>query len=424
MPQISPENTWQRLLALAIGLLLVAAASFSIVRWYWATEARTARDEATLRRAVRLEPDNADYWHRLGQWEEQSFGEGSVPRALENYRRATELNRFESRYWLDLANLLELTGERAQAEAAVASALRVDPRSPQTLWRVGNFWLRTAEPQRAFPYLQQALLADPSLAAALLQTCHKAIGDPEVLLREVVPHEPRFLLVYLRVLVRAQLTAAAAPVWRRLVEIGGGFEARQALFYVNHLLDTAHVADALEAWNDLKRLRLIPVGAQSEELLYNADLRQPILNGGFDWRAVELPRVSVTLEPGAGEEAPAVVIRFSGEDNLDYHHFYQLVPVEPNQRYRFTAWMATAGVTTESGPRLEVFDPYDSQLPPARSAALIGDSARQQLLVDFTSGPRTRVLRVGVARLPSRRLAGEIRGTVRASEFSLRRVSR
>ena len=60
-----------------------------------------------------------------------------------------------------------------------------------------------------------------------------------------------------------------------------------------------------------------------------------------DWRAVDVPRVSVTLGLGSGSEAPAVVIRFSGEDNLDYHHFYQLVPVEPNQRYRFTAWVAT-----------------------------------------------------------------------------------
>ncbi len=424
MPQISLQSSSSRALALAAGLLVLAAAAFSIVRWQLASEARTSRDEATLRRAVRLEPDNAAYWHRLGQWEELSFVEGNVARALEDYRRATELNRFESRYWLDLANLLELTQDHAQAESAVAQALRVDPHTPRTLWRAGNFWLRTAEPQRAFPYFKQALLTEPSLAPALIQTSHNAIGDSEVLLREVIPPRAGYLIHYLKILVRDQQTAAAAPVWRSLIGLGGGFEASQALFYVSHLLEVAQVAEARKAWEDLLRLRLIPAAAAGDELLYNADLRLPILNGGFDWRAVDVPRVSVTLGLGSGSQAPAAVIRFSGEDNLNYHHFYQLVPVEPNQRYRFSAWVATDGITTDSGPRLEVFDPFDRQLPPARSLALVGTAERQQLAVEFTTGPRTRLLRVGIARLPSQRFSGQIRGTVQASEFSLRRVSR
>jgi len=424
VPQISLKSPWQRSLALAAGLLLLVAAGVSTVRWYLASQARMARDEETLRRAVRLEPDNAAYWHELGQWEELSFAEGNLTRALEDYRRAVELNPFESRYRLDLANLLELRGDRSQAESAVAEALRVDPHSPHTLWRAGNFWLRTAEPQRAFPYFKQALLAEPALAPALIQTCHNAVGNPELLLREVIPPRPEFLILYLKILVRDQQTAAAAPVWRSLVGLGGGFEAREALFYVSHLLDVAQVAEARQAWEDLRRLRLIPAAGSGDELLYNSDLRQPILNGGFDWRAVDLPHVSVTLGLGSNGEAPTVVIRFSGEDNLDYHHFYQLVPVEPNQHYRFAAWVATDGITTESGPRLEVFDPYDPQLPPARSPALVGTMERQQLSVNFTSGPRTRLLRVGIARLPSQRLSGQIRGTVQASEFSLREVSR
>ncbi len=424
MPQVSLQSLSPRALALTAGLLVLAAATFSIVRWQLASEARGSRDEATLRLAVRLEPDNSAYWHRLGQWEELSFAEGNVARALENYRRATELNRFESRYWLDLANLLELTGDHAQAESAVTEAFLVDPHTPRTLWRAGNFWLRTAEPRRAFPYFKQALLAEPSLAPALIQTCHNAIGDSEVLLREVIPPRAGYLIHYLRILVRDRQTTATAPVWRGLIALGGGFEAAQALFYVSHLLEVGQVDEARQAWDDLQRLRLISTAASGEELLYNSDLRRPILNGGFDWRAGDVPSVMVTLDPGSGSEAPAVVIRFSGEDNLDYHHFYQLVPVEPNQRYRFSAWVATEGITTESGPRLEVFDPYDRQLPPARSLTLVGTAERQQLAVEFTTGPHTRLVRAGIARLPSQRFSGQVRGTVQASEFSLRQVSR
>lgn len=425
MPQLSFQTTGRRLLALAAGLAVLGVAAAGILRGYQAGQARAAWDAYALQRAVHLEPDNAAGWHRLGRWEELSLAEGNLQRAREHYREATRLNPYDSRYWLDLANLLAVAGAPREAEAAVAQALRVDPHTPSTLWAAGNFWLRSAEPHRSFPYLRAALEADPGLAPALIQSCHNAVRDPDILLREVLPARPRFLLVYLWLLVRQDETTGAARVWQALVQTGRDFTAEQALFYVDYLIDSGDADSALQAWNDLKRLKLVPEASGAEELLYNAGLGQAPLNGGFDWRVLEHPDVSVTQSNGRpGSAATAVVIRFLGEDNLYYRHFFQHVPVAPNTRYRFEAWVSSENISTESGPRLEVYEPQNSAVPPAYSAALVGSNDWRPLAVELTTGPRTRLVRVGIVRLPSQRVDNRIRGVARATEFSLRQVGR
>jgi hypothetical protein len=115
-----------------------------------------------------------------------------------------------------------------------------------------------------------------------------------------------------------------------------------------------------------------------------------------------------------------VVLEFSGEDNLSCRCFHQLVLVQPNTLYRFEAWVKTEGITTESGPRLEVADAYSAGPPPAYSPSLVGTSDWQLLTVNFRSGLQTRLVRVALVRLPSARLHGRFAGTVRATEFSFR----
>ena len=429
MPQLSLQSPARRLLAVAAGLAVLGVAAAGIVRAYQAGQARAAWDAGALQRAVQLEPDDAEGWHRLGRWEELSFTQGNLERAREHYRQATRLNPYDSRYWLDLANLLAVTGAPQEAEAAVEHALRVDSHTSATLWAAGNFWLRTAEPRRGFPYLRAALEADPGLAPALIQSCHNAVRDPDVVLREVLPPRPRFLLVYLWLLVRQEEEAAAARVWRTLVEMGGDFKAEQAMFYIDYLTDlgimSMDAGPSTQAWGDLKRLKLVPETGGEGELLHNADLRQPILNGGFDWRLVPYSDVSVSLGEGRpGTNLPSVTIRFSGEENLFYHPFQQLVPVIPKTRYRLTAWMQTEGITSDRGPSLAVGDAHSihSDMAPARSPALVGTNDWHRVELEFTTGSNTQLVWLVIERHHSQRVDGRIRGVVRLSELSLRQV--
>lgn len=425
MPRFSVVNRAQRALVLLLSLASLGAGAVGVLRWFEGARGHEAKERAPLERALRAAPDDARLHHRLGQWEQFSLVGGDSQRALAQYRRAAELNPHESAYWLDLADSLLLEGDVPAAEAAAGRALQVDPRTPRTRWRVGNFWLRTPEPARAFPHFRHVLEADPALTTGVVQVCHRRFRDPEILLRELLPLEPPFLLAYLRQLTREGEAEAPATirVWEELVGLNRSFQAQDALFYLDYMIRSRHLPEAAKAWGDLRRRGLLSGPAASPELLHNPDLRAPILNGGFDWRIEPVAHVSVALGPGRrGERPPAVVIRFSGEDNLYYHGFYQYVVVEPNRPYRFQVWLRTENITTESGPRLEVNDVYDGGRVLGRSPGIVGTSEWAQEQVEFRTGPQTRLVRVGMTRLPSRRLGGQIRGTVFVSEFSLQPV--
>ncbi|MEE9235353.1 MAG: tetratricopeptide repeat protein [Candidatus Acidoferrales bacterium] len=426
MPDWSFRSRWRRAAALLLGLVLLAVAARGSLRGALVARARTSQERALLERALRLADDDAALHHLLAQWEQFSLEGGSPERALLHYRRAAQLNPHESLYWLDLADALLLAGDGGGAADAVAQALQVDPRTPETLWRAGNFWLRAGQPARSYPYFHRALTAQPNLAPLVVRVSHRLLGDPDLVLRQALPAQPRFFLVYLRYLLTIEDNAAAARVWDRLMEQGGSFQLRQGLFYLDSLIRHQQAPQAEKVWNDLKRLGLVDAGSSSldGELLHNPDLRQPILNGGFGWRAVVVANVNLHRGPArSGSQTPALVIRFFGEKNLEYRHFFQYVLVEPNRRYRFQAWMSTEEITTESGPRLEV-----AEVGPgggvARSPGLVGSHGWFLEQVELTTGPQTRLLRVGIVRLRSRRVSNQIRGTVRVSEFSLRRLER
>jgi len=108
-----------------------------------------------------------------------------------------------------------------------------------------------------------------------------------------------------------------------------------------------------------------------------------------------------------------LMVQFSGKDNLDYRHVFQYVKVSPGHAYHLQALMKTEGITTDSGPRLEVYDAYNSHVLDKMTDDLIGTSdAWTTLFLDFVTGPKTELLVVRLARLPSKKLDNLITGRV------------
>ncbi len=93
--------------------------------------------------------------------------------------------------------------------------------------------------------------------------------------------------------------------------------------------------------------------------------------------------------------------------------------VSPDTRYRFQGFIRTDQISTESGMRFEILDPKDLQrldmLTPNETGTL--PWTLEQL--DFTTGPRTYIILIRLARRPSERLDNKLRGTVWIDDLSL-----
>jgi len=112
------------------------------------------------------------------------------------------------------------------------------------------------------------------------------------------------------------------------------------------------------------------------------------------------------------EGARAVRIEFDGTRNVDYGNLLQYVLVRPNTPYRFSGHMRTDAITTDSGPRFQVFNAYEPGKEFAATENVVGTSEWREQKVEFKTAGDTRLLVVRIARPTSRKLDNKIAGTV------------
>jgi hypothetical protein len=81
--------------------------------------------------------------------------------------------------------------------------------------------------------------------------------------------------------------------------------------------------------------------------------------------------------------------------------------------------MRAEGVTTDSGPRMEVFDAYDMGKLFLYTSGVVGNSEWSLERIDFDTGPDTHLVVVRVARPASKKLDNRIKGEVWLDQVSL-----
>jgi hypothetical protein len=155
--------------------------------------------------------------------------------------------------------------------------------------------------------------------------------------------------------------------------------------------------------------RVVP----SSNLITDGSFEFDILNGGFDWRVMATDGAVVGVDSvGAFEGSRALRITFDGSHNSEYGHVFQYVPVQANTRYRFSSHLRVQGITTDSGPRLQVCDAYNPGHLFVSTENLVGTSGWSEQHAEFTTLADTHLLLVRVTRPVSNKLDSQIAGTV------------
>jgi len=411
-----------------VGLIVLEIAVFLVLTWrvtrvFLADLAARNVDAASLQRAIRLDPRNSEYHLRLGRLTQYSITEVNPDLAMEHLRRATELNPRDPQAWLELSAAFGFQGNVAQAEACLRRADKLAPNLPSIQWVVGNFFLLQGNTDEAFKHFKVTLAGTPKYDQILFRTAWKASDDGKKILEELIPRQASTEFRYLHYLLGEKRLAEALAVWKRIAAGPETFPPTRATLLMDRLF-AAHLAgDAMQVWNDLRRKGLIQPTYQptAQNLLVNGDFEEDILNAGFDWRIASVEGVQVAPD-GSNFHSPsrALQISFGGKSNLNFFGVYQFVKVEPNRAYRLKAFLKTDGITTDSGPRLRVYDAYDARQLQKFSESLTGTSGGwNQVVLDFTTGPLTELVIVGVARVPSSKLDNRIAGRVWVDDVNL-----
>jgi hypothetical protein len=365
---------------------------------------------------VKADPDDASYHVQLGRLYEYSPVDVQLEKAEEHFRRATAVDSYDPQTWLELAAALEFQGKMGEAGACLRQVHILAPNLPAYQWPIANFYLLQGDIDEAFRHFKVVLAGTSNYDSNVFGLAWKVTDDGGKILQELIPEEVTTEFSYLNFLVSQGRLNEAQALWKRIAAGREEFSLSQTSPYIDSLLGARRVDEAYQVWTDLQKLGLIQYSSLPSEqnLISNGNFEDELLNMGFAWRIGAAEGVYTGLDTSTYHSpSHALLVQFPGTQNLLYQQVYQFVKVSPGQSYRLQAFMKTEGITTDSGPRLQVYDAYNAAALNKFTDDLTGTSdGWTSLLLEFSTGPKTELIVVRLTRLPSKKFDNLISGKV------------
>lgn len=412
-----PDWFLRACLLLALLYCLYLAGRQGIAAWRFRQNSPTA-----IQSAIKWNPDNPQYYAALAALM-HFFSANAAPEEIVRLdESATRLSPYNAQYWADLGAARDWAGHTNDAGEAFHRAQQLFPNSPEINWRVANFDIRSNRITEGLNALQKVLLGSGIAPRDVFALAATATGDDEAILDLALPRRAPVTLDYANFLSQAGDLDAAERVWERLLHMNLPFDLHQTSPYLDALIQHGRLDQLKQAWSILdqrfpgKLSRLVP----DTNLVTNGSFESEILNMGLDWRVVPVEGAFVSvdsLESCDGNRS--LRIEFDGTRNLEYWHVFQFVPVSPSTRYRFAGYMRLEGITTNSGPRFEVYDAYKMNQFFVSTKNMTGTSDWSLQQLEFETRADTHLLVVRVARPVSQKFDNQIAGTVWIDRISV-----
>jgi len=403
--QIVLDTPARKALALGAGLLPAIIYVALAGAHFLAAELSTRPEPADLQWAARLDPWNGKYQDMLGRY--HVFAAQRPDLALSSLRQAVALNPHNSRYWLDLAAAYYQLENRSAAGLALDQAITVDPKTPNTAWEAANAYVALGETKQALRLFRTVMEGDPSLHAAAFDYCWRLNSDATALLRDVIPPSPEALANFLEFLILQKQRPAASAAWNRLVQLQQPVERGHVFHYLQYLIAQHDFAAAKLVWQQAADLAALSRYQPSpQNLVVNGDFQFAVLNAGFDWRYEQSPGVSLSLDPTQSQSGfRSLEISFDSR-GIEDAGIRQLIPVEPNAQYEFSAYFRTEDLQGAGGPRFVIQD-FLSGETYYSSDDLKSDRTWSLAQGSIATGPETQLVVLRIQRVPA---GGAIRG--------------
>jgi tetratricopeptide (TPR) repeat protein len=404
------------------GLIVAIAAVFALAYVGFAASQFVASwlgdraEMSSLKRAVLLDPGNAEFRDHLGRYYDLIARDPGS--AVAQYKAAAQLNPHSARYWFDLANSYQVLGDTHNQADALERAIGADATTPDVAWEAANLYLVQGENDKALREFRVVIANDPSLETPALQFCWRIKPDVDALLQEVVPVRADAYISFLTLLESKQETVGTTKVWNALMRTREPFEHRYAFEYIKYLVLHKEVDQAVLAWQQAASLfgfsSYLP---SAGNLIVNPSFNLTVLNAGFDWQYQKQSSVNLSLDPSdfhAGRRS--LLITFDGPGITDAG-FYQLVAVQPSTTYDFTAYYKDGEMVGAGGPHFTIQDMY-SQAIYYESEELKDAGFWKSATGEFTTSPDSKLVVLHIRRLPA---GSPMRGKLWIDDFHLTR---
>ena len=388
---------------------LVIAATLLVALWLCAFSIRAAvaqyyfeADNAkVLGKAVRWEPGNPEYWYFLGRYQQYNLEQPDAAKAEESYRRAIELDPYDTDAWLDLGTAYELDGRISEARLAYLQAQKSYPVSADVAWRYGNFLLRQGEQGEAYMQLRRAIDADPQRAAAAYSRAYRTNPNLDELLEKLLPAKPA---VYVGVIWEAmgdKQLAVAKTVWARLIALHPHLDLADIDRFVSGLLSAGEYTEAWQVWEQGTATMNLPALLQlRSSVVWDPSFETDINGSMFSWKYPPISGgVSISLDRAEKlSGSQSLRLSFDGKHDPNLQTPCTQLIVQPDTTYRFSGWIKTRELTSDQGIGFRIAAVDEETPNVVNTKHILGTNPWVFVEQSWTSGHDTRRAQVCVTR--------------------------
>ncbi len=374
--------------SVAVALRIVIAGGCCLGIWCSWTLARADHlfkqdTEESVRSAIRLAPDDWEYYMRLSQFDRRD--------ARELLTHALQLDRYNAQAAIELGLHYEADGDNGRAEKLLLGAYEVDhtylPR-----WSLANFYFRHDNMPAFWAWARSAAEMPGDEIGPLFELCWRVSPDPEKITQAIFNDKPEFLHQYINFLLAKDQLGAVAAIAPRLVRNGDPGSDRPLLFsVVNRLVAANNAAAASGLWRLLIEQHWAVADATVPN---NADFAREPLPVSFDWALGEYSGLHSWPGPSGLET------EFTGVQPEDCTIAEQTLALAPGD-YTMAYSYRTTDIPPETGLRWQIID-VNSGAPLAESSGLSSETLKQSALA-FSVPPDISLIRL---RLKYQRVLG------------------
>ncbi|MGD0500605.1 MAG: tetratricopeptide repeat protein [Bryobacteraceae bacterium] len=305
--------------------------------------------------------------------------------------------------WADLGDAFVANHQLPEARLCFQRALDLNRRLPQIWLRDANFHFMLGENDAAMASASRVLKTVPDYDGVLFNYFDQMIGDTGRVFA-VIGQNRRAALSYVNHLVATGQVDFAISAWQQAFRSGIA-DKGLTTSYINLLIQARRYPAAKRDWSAFLGLR-----EDDANSLFNGGFEDEPSGAALDWRIQPSDQFETTIDTSVAHDGKrSLHIHFLGTENVVYANTTQLVIVRPGS-YQLRAWVHTREITTNEGPRLEIFDPQKPSSLDVRTGPLLGSWDWTLIDQPFTVPAGTDLISVRVLRTQSAKFDNKIAG--------------
>ena len=327
--------------------------------------------------------------------------------ALNLFRRAVSKNFCHLDAWLKMGEIEATRGNRRKAMDILKFTDQVAPNVYSWKWRQ-TLLAHNLGLEQIFLRNINYLIPFPKSRQNALFMLDQAYGEDSAQILETLAHDN--YISYLYWLLGGRRVDDAQTVWQALDD----HEKEQPALlsrYVHFLLHNKRVADAKAVWRQAGHFGII-----------NPKFEEAMINQGFGWRFFN-PKTEASMIKRKyllqSEREYVLQVTFSGQQNLGFSHFFQILPADPGKKYRIGWDWKSRQLTTDQRPFIEIYG-FECKGLYVRGSMLPGSTDWHEAAIEFEVPEDCEAVGIRLRRLPSKRFDSKISGMLWMDNFSMR----